>query len=553
MRGRRAKGETTGLSVLSHYREIANFLAWFATTRECETRELSLLPCCLAASLPRCLAAMSHPASRRYRAGAIPTYAKGLIDPSEVGPSKAPKLQHQLLAQIPLTKQPTALPPPTTTSSAVPSQPTSQAPRAATADSRLSRLQRATQEKGSGGGASRRHASSSDDDDDDDDDDNAARARRRRPIEATVIMPAASQSAPAAINVEESKQQEERTATQAQSESESEEDEDEVARRRELLRQRLRARREEEEKEQGLGRHGDDDDGLRRDGTDEEDEKSGSSSEEDDDDDSDSDDDESDSDGGGFRRPVMAPVFVKKELRDTILEKQRIEQEKELAAELERQRLEERAQESQQMALERIKAAAQEIKEAIQRGEELDEDENMNDADEYAAWQQRELARIKRDKDEREAMERERQDTEARRLMSDAEIRAQNPERFTKDRSKMNFLQKSYHKGSFFQDELQKTATEKGWDWNAATGEDRIDKKILPSVMQVKNFGRKGRTKYTHLADQDTTDRSALWAQDQKLKSKYLSKLGGVHGGNEALHERPPTSPSSAGNKRKRD
>jgi hypothetical protein len=40
---------------------------------------------------------------------------------------------------------------------------------------------------------------------------------------------------------------------------------------------------------------------------------------------------------------------------------------------------------------------------------------------------------------------------------------------------------------------------------DAATLEDRFNKEALPKVMQVKNFGKKGGTKYTHLADQDTT------------------------------------------------
>lgn len=41
-------------------------------------------------------------------------------------------------------------------------------------------------------------------------------------------------------------------------------------------------------------------------------------------------------------------------------------------------------------------------------------------------------------------------------------------------------------------------------DFTEAT-ESTIDMTLLPKVMQVKNFGKRGRTKYTHLLDQDTT------------------------------------------------
>lgn len=40
--------------------------------------------------------------------------------------------------------------------------------------------------------------------------------------------------------------------------------------------------------------------------------------------------------------------------------------------------------------------------------------------------------------------------------------------------------------------------------------------------MQVKNFGRSGRTKYTHLVDQDTSARDAPWAIRDDFSIQYL-------------------------------
>jgi len=92
----------------------------------------------------------------------------------------------------------------------------------------------------------------------------------------------------------------------------------------------------------------------------------------------------------------------------------------------------------------------------------------------------------------------------------------------------MKYLQKYYHKGAFFHEninELQKTH-----EWTAATGEDKwIDRTMLPKVMQVKNFGRAGRTKYTHLKNEDTSKTDDPWSA-ASFNPNYLMKLGGFGG-----------------------
>lgn len=45
--------------------------------------------------------------------------------------------------------------------------------------------------------------------------------------------------------------------------------------------------------------------------------------------------------------------------------------------------------------------------------------------------------------------------------------------------------------------------------------------------MQVKNFGLAGRTKYTHLVDQDTTKFDSPWTANSAQTHKFISKHAG--------------------------
>ena len=123
-------------------------------------------------------------------------------------------------------------------------------------------------------------------------------------------------------------------------------------------------------------------------------------------------------------------------------------------------------------------------------------------------------------------------DLERRRNMSESERIEEDRKagKFDKEKSTRKFMQKYYHKGVFYMDEgsLAKDPEDvRKKEYNQPTLEDNYNYEALPSVLQVKNFGKRGRTKYTHLLDQDTTTKSD-YKIDRQIMSKYLEKRAGV-------------------------
>ena len=71
--------------------------------------------------------------------------------------------------------------------------------------------------------------------------------------------------------------------------------------------------------------------------------------------------------------------------------------------------------------------------------------------------------------------------------------------------------QKYYHKGAFYMDEDSTTKADvRKRSFNEPTLEDKFDRESLPKIMQVKKFGMRGQTKYTHLLDQDTSKQNSF-------------------------------------------
>lgn len=214
---------------------------------------------------------------------------------------------------------------------------------------------------------------------------------------------------------------------------------------------------------------------------------------------------------------MVKPVFIPKSQRDTIAERERLEEEERRLEELEKRKLEERKVETKQIVVEEIRKdeEIQKNMEAEANIADVDTDDEVNEAEEYEQWKAREIARIKRDREDREARLKEKEDIEKVRNMTEEERREwerRNPKPLSQPKQKWKFMQKYYHKGAFFQEDADERAATAGTDdiykrdFSSPTGEDKMDKTILPKVMQVKHFGRSGRTKWTHLVNEDTTD-----------------------------------------------
>lgn len=151
-------------------------------------------------------------------------------------------------------------------------------------------------------------------------------------------------------------------------------------------------------------------------------------------------------------------------------------------------------------------------------GEGIDDTDGLDPAAERAAWKLRELIRIKRERVALAEIEKERAEIERRREMDpalrekeDLEFVQEQRKEKMENRGKMGFMQKFYHKGAFYQEnEILKR------NYATASVQDSVkNREALPKYLQVRGdeVGKRGRTKWTHLAAEDTAlqDGGSMW------------------------------------------
>ncbi|KAL9542948.1 hypothetical protein MBANPS3_008342 [Mucor bainieri] len=207
------------------------------------------------------------------------------------------------------------------------------------------------------------------------------------------------------------------------------------------------------------------------------------------------------------------PVFIPKARRETILQQEKLAKEAEERERKLEEELEARKKQSHDMLAEELKREQEEAarKDTNEYEQSVDDTDGLDEEAEFNAWKVRELTRIKRDREERIAREKEEEELERRRALPEEVRLKEDLERAeaskNKDKGQHTFMQKYYHKGAFYQDDSEVLQR----DYSAPTVDEVRNKDVLPKIMQVKNFGLAGRTKYTHLVDQDTSSRDSPW------------------------------------------
>jgi microfibrillar-associated protein 1 len=218
------------------------------------------------------------------------------------------------------------------------------------------------------------------------------------------------------------------------------------------------------------------------------------------------------------RRVMMRPTFVRKDKRGQVSSAAaaNAKTEEELAAAEEARRIaaaNEIVEEQIRKDLAAKEAGKRNWDDDEDSGDDVDDTDDVDPEAEYAAWKLRELKRIKRDREAIELREKELEEVERRKNLTEEERRAEDEEYIAKQREekegkgKMAYMQKYFHKGAFYQDDAQAEGLDRRDIMGSRFVDDVQNRDLLPQALQIRDMtklGKRGATKYKDLKSEDT-------------------------------------------------
>ncbi|KAI0557923.1 microfibrillar-associated protein [Gracilaria domingensis] len=201
----------------------------------------------------------------------------------------------------------------------------------------------------------------------------------------------------------------------------------------------------------------------------------------------------------GFR-----PQFMKPAQKDTL-------QEQQIRAESEEKRFRRRRDEARQLVTDVLNEEDRQFDNNDKQLQLPDDTDYEHEHDvEFALWRVREVRRIKRDRETQKAWEQRTTKTAERKQQNEQTQPAgeQQPDP-SSGPPKNSFMQRAYKLGPFFmeKDENGRFVQEiYNRDYSQPTEGENYDRTLLPKPLQVRHgqLGRSGRSKFTHLAAEDT-------------------------------------------------
>ncbi|PGH04567.1 microfibrillar-associated protein 1 [Blastomyces parvus] len=167
--------------------------------------------------------------------------------------------------------------------------------------------------------------------------------------------------------------------------------------------------------------------------------------------------------------------------------------------------------------------------------EQIDDTDGLDPAAELAAWKLRELKRVKREREVIEQAEKEREEIERRRNLTaeerereDREFISKQKEEREAERGKAGFMQRYFHKGAFFHEDLEAAGLDRRDLMGSRFMDEVKNREALPQYLQVRDvtkIGRKGRTKYRDLRAEDT-GRWGVDGYNRSVASNNAARFG---------------------------